>query len=80
MTQTAQGIIHGDTIKLRYPLCLADGAQVEVVVRPVEKQAERVWGEGIRASAGALADMPELDAIVDDIYRQRHVERRVQTE
>lgn len=59
MTQTVQGIIQGNTITLAHPLSLADGAQVEVIVRPVAKQAERVWGEGIKASAGALADDPE---------------------
>jgi hypothetical protein len=80
MTVTVQGIIQGNTIKLEHPLSLADGAQVEVVVRPVEKRTVRAWGDGIKASAGALADMPELDAIMDDIYQQRHIERRSQTE
>ncbi len=59
MTQTVQGIIHGDTIKLQHPLSLADGEPVEVVVRAVEKQPDRQWGEGIKASAGAWADEPE---------------------
>jgi hypothetical protein len=60
MNQTVLGTIQGDTIKLAHPLSLADGQQVEIVVRAVEKAAEkRPWGEGIRASAGALADEPE---------------------
>jgi hypothetical protein len=59
MSQTILGTIHGDTIKLQHPLSLADGQQVEIVVRPIEKQTPRPWGEGIRASAGALADEPE---------------------
>lgn len=59
MALTVQGTIQGNTIKLDHPLSLADGEQVEVVVRPVEKKPERVWGDGIRASAGAWADEPE---------------------
>jgi hypothetical protein len=79
MTQTVLGTIQGDTIKLQHPLGLTDGEQVEVVVRAVKKKPERPWGEGIKASAGALADMPELDGIMDEIYRQRHIERRSRT-
>lgn len=60
MNQTVLGTIQGDTIKLAHPLSLADGQQVEIVVRPVGKPEEkRPWGEGIRASAGAWADEPE---------------------
>ena len=38
------------------------------------------WGEGILRSAGGWADCPELDAIMEEIYRSRKVERRPQME
>lgn len=54
MTQIIHGKAQGRTIILDEPLQLALGQEVEVIVRPVNRS--RPWGEGIRSSAGALAD------------------------
>ena len=71
MSQVIQGIIHGKQIELAEDPGIADGREVEVTVRPVEKK--RPWGEGIRRSAGALADSwtEEDDKILREIYLDR---------
>jgi hypothetical protein len=51
------------------------GRQVEVEVRLVAKTMEP-WGEGLKRCAGALADEPEWDAIMEEIYQDRKRERR----
>lgn len=53
------GVVHGKTIVLESDANLPDGQRVSVEVRPLPEEAKRPWGEGIRASAGALADEPE---------------------
>jgi hypothetical protein len=45
------------------------------VISPAEK-----WGEGILRTAGALADDPYWDAIMDEVHLARKIERRSQTE
>jgi len=69
MSDVIHGVIHGKTIVLAQDPGIADGQQVEVVVRAVP--APRKWGDGIRASAGALTDLPEMDAHLEEIYRNR---------
>jgi hypothetical protein len=76
MNTTVSGTLHGDTIKLDRPIDMLSGQKVEVVIRPT-KDLEH-WGEGLKRCAGSLADMPELDAIMDEIYQQRKLERRIQ--
>jgi hypothetical protein len=78
MTTTVSGTLYGDTIKLDKPLDMAAGQKVEVVVRAARYLSN--WGEVLQRCAGSLADMPELDAIMDDIYQQRKIERRDQVE
>jgi hypothetical protein len=48
--------------------------QVEVEVRILEKKEP--WGEGLRRCAGIMADDPEFDAAMEQIYRERKLERR----
>ena len=64
---------HGDPLDQPFDLekdpGLGDGRAVEVVVRPVS--SVRPWGEGIRGSAGAFADYPEMDAAMEEIQLQR---------
>ena len=43
-------------------------------------QSARKWGEGILRTAGALADDPEWDTIMEQIYQDRKVERRPQVD
>ncbi|HZV04390.1 MAG TPA: hypothetical protein VE999_04800 [Gemmataceae bacterium] len=73
MTRIIQGKIHGRTIELTEDLGLAEGQDVEVQVKIVPPA--RKWGEGIRRTAGALADDPEWDAVMEEIHRQRKLER-----
>jgi hypothetical protein len=74
MTRIIHGKIHGRTIELTEDLGLAEGQDVEVQVKIVPPA--RKWGEGIRRTAGALADDPEWDAVMEEIHRQRKLERR----
>lgn len=78
MVITVHGIFHGKTIELQEALNLAEGQEVELVVRPVPPKHQ--WGEGIVRSAGALADDPEWDAIMEEIHQARKLERRPQME
>ncbi len=65
MTKT----IHGKTIELDEDLGVAEGQEVEGQVRIV--QPARKWGEGILRTAGALADDPEWDGIMEQIHQGR---------
>jgi hypothetical protein len=56
MGEIVEGVIHGKTIELAVDPALQDGEVVEVVIRLVKQP--RTWGEGIRKTAGALAQMP----------------------
>jgi hypothetical protein len=78
MTKTTHGKIHGKIIKLDEDLGVAEGQDVEVQVRIVE--LARKWGEGILRTAGALADDPDWDTIMEQIYQDRKLERRPQLE
>jgi hypothetical protein len=78
MTKTIHGKIHGKTIELDEDPGVAEGQEVEVQVRIL--QPARKWGEGILRTAGALADDPEWDAIMEQIYQDRRLERRPQLE
>jgi hypothetical protein len=73
-----RGVIHGRTIELSEDLGLTDGQEVEVRVDVVTSQ--RTWGEGILRSAGALADDPQWDDVMEEIAQARKLERRPQTE
>lgn len=74
MTKVIHGKVHGRTIELTDDLGFADGQAVEVQVKA--RAACRIWGEGLRRCAGALADDPEWDAIMDEVHRARKLERR----
>jgi hypothetical protein len=71
MTKSIHGRIHGKTIELDEDLGIGDGEEVEVIVRPVK--GKRPWGEGIKCSAGALADCwtKEDDRILKEIQEDR---------
>lgn len=78
MAKAIHGKVHGKTIEFDEDLGIADGEEVEVVVRPAKPK--RPWGEGIQRSAGAWADYPEMDAVMEQIHRERKLERRPQME
>lgn len=69
MSIVIQGVIHGTTIELQEHPGVADGKQVEVVVRVLDPQ--RDWGEGILRSAGACADVEGFDEAFEEVQRER---------
>jgi hypothetical protein len=76
MTKTTHGRVRGNTIELSDDLGMAEGQEVEVQVKAI--QPNKKWGEGILRTAGALADDPYWDAIMEKIHQARKVERRPQ--
>jgi hypothetical protein len=73
MTKVIHGKVRGKTIELAEDLGLAKGQEVEVQISlraPAKK-----WGDGILRTAGALADDPYWDAIMEEIYQSRKIDR-----
>ena len=71
--KTLTGVIHGHTIHLHNPPPLAEGAEVEIVIRT--SRPKRPLGEGFIRTEGALANDPDWDGIMDEIQQSRHLER-----
>jgi hypothetical protein len=69
MTRTFHGTVFGQSIQIDEALDIADGEEVEVVVR--RTRTSSAWGEGIRRSAGAAASIPEFDEVFAQIERER---------
>jgi hypothetical protein len=78
MTKTMHGKVHGKTIELDEDIGVADGQVVEVQIKVIPPA--RPWGEGILRTAGALADDPYWDAIMEEVHLSRKIERRPQME
>jgi bifunctional DNA-binding transcriptional regulator/antitoxin component of YhaV-PrlF toxin-antitoxin module len=76
MTKTVHGIVHGKTIELREDLGVAEGQEVEITVRTVAVASVRNPGDGFLRTEGALANDPEWDGIMQEIYEARKQERR----
>ena len=74
-----RGIVHGNTIELHEKMDLAEGQRVEIVLRRVLSPADRS-GEGLLRTEGALADDPQWDAIMEEVYQSRKLERQPQWE
>ena len=55
---------------------LAEGSEVETVIRPSRPQ--RTPGEGFVRTEGALADDQDWDGIMNEIQHLRHEERQPQ--
>ena len=70
MTRTFHGRVRGQTIQIDEALDIADGEEVEVVV--TRTKTPPPWGEGIRRSAGAAANIPDYD----DVFAQIESERK----
>jgi hypothetical protein len=75
MNKILHGKVHGRTIELNEDLGLSEGQEVEVQVR-VLPPTPRQPGEGFLRTEGVLADDTEWDAIMEEIYQARKVERR----
>ncbi len=78
MTRTVHGVIRGKTIELDEDPGLAEGQDVEIILKTAPTQ--RTWGEGILRTAGALADDPYWDDIMEQIHQDRKRNRRPQME
>jgi hypothetical protein len=76
LSMTMHGKVHGRTIALHEDLGLPDGQVVELRITSVRPKEN--WCDGRRRCAGALADDPGGDAIMEEIYRARKLERRRQ--
>lgn len=73
MTQTLHGIVHGNSIELSGTTTLADGAEVEVIIRP--SRPDRRPADSFLRTEGALADDTAWDAIMEEVQQARRLER-----
>src|SRR5262245_6195215 len=73
MTRITHGKVWGKTIQLAEDLGLNDGQEVQV---QVSIPSGTKWGDGILRTAGALADDPYWDSIMEDVRQSRKLERR----
>lgn len=76
MTISLHGTVHGKTIQLDEDPGVPEGQEVEVRVTVIPNK--KPWGEGIQSTAGALADDPDWDEIMQEIHQSRKVDRRPQ--
>jgi hypothetical protein len=76
MIKSMHGVVHGKTIELSEDPGVADGQEVEVQV--LVKPSGNEWGAGVLRTAGALADDPHWDAIMDQVQQVRKARRRPQ--
>ncbi len=74
MRKILHGKVRGRMIELTEDVGLAEGQEVEIQLRVAP--TAQPWGEGLRRCAGALANDPEWDAIMEEIYQARKLERR----
>ena len=68
--------MRGNAIEVTEPIGVADGEEVEVLVRAAEPNAK--WGDGIRESARGWSEYAEMDQIMQQIQQERKSERRPQ--
>ena len=73
MNKILQGVVHGKTIELTEDPGIGEGQPVRIVLTVLEPN--KTWGDGIRRSAGGWADYPEMDAIMEQVQRDRKRER-----
>jgi hypothetical protein len=78
MNKIIEGVVHGRTIQLPDDPGVSEGQKVQVVLSV--SGAEGTAGEGIRRTAGALADDPYWDQIMAQVHEGRRRQRRPQTE
>jgi len=76
MDKIIEGVVHGRTIELLDDPGVGEGQRVQVVLSVSSPEA--AWGEGIRRTAGALADDPDWDRIMAEVHEGRKRERRPQ--
>lgn len=64
-------------MQLDSDLGIGEGVEVEIVVRPVQRQ--QPWGERIKQSAGAMANLwsEEDDRILEELREDRTTSRGI---
>lgn len=77
MTIILHGKARGNTIELTEDLGLIDGEEIEIQI--TTKGNTRPLGAGLLRTEGALADDPEWDQIMHDIYQDRKRDTRRDT-
>lgn len=77
MTIILQGKARGKTIELNEDLGLIDGEEIEIQI--TTKRKTRPLGDGLLRTEGALANDPEWDQIMHDIYLDRKRDTRRDT-
>ena len=78
MTKSLHGKVNGRTIELDEDPNMAEGQDVEVQIRIINRPSHTP-GEGLLRTEGALANDTEWDAIMDEIHQARNLEQRPQT-
>ena len=73
MSRIIHGVVHGRTIELQEDPGVGDGQQVQIVLTAVPAAAG--WGDGIRRSAGAAADIPDFERAFGQIAEERRAAR-----
>ena len=66
MMKAIQGTVRGRTIELNEDLGMREGQDVTVTVTPLPPP--RQWGDGIRRSAGVMANDAEFDAVTGEFH------------
>jgi hypothetical protein len=79
MSRLIHGTVHGKTIIVAEDLGLADGQEVELMIRAVAPLGNRQPGDGFLSTEGALADDSEWDTIMEELRQARKQERRSPT-
>jgi hypothetical protein len=77
MNRKYSGVVHGNKIELDESPDLADGERVEI---ELVAQSKSPWGEGIKRSAGALANDEEFSQAMQQIQRGRKTDSRPSVE
>ncbi len=77
MIKNAHGTVHGRTIEVNEDLGIAEGQQVELQIKVVQRAVAK-WGDGLRRCAGALADewTEDDDRILEGIHQDRKRDTR----
>ena len=65
------GVVRGDTIHLSCPPGIDNGVRVELTIDPAMPPA--AWGDGIRRSEGAAAEIEAFDEVFDQLEQQRRL-------
>ena len=71
MTKTLHGKVHGRTIELDDDLGVPEGQEVQVMVL----HSQKMWGDGLKRCAEALADIPNLKEDMNQILEERKADR-----